>query len=83
MYMLSWKLPGPFAWPIIGNAISMRKIEGVLFFCQFFIKCLNWCNSICDNSQNFVYIDAIFFQYLCTPTYIPSSYYIDVSVYKY
>lgn len=26
-YYLSWQLPGPFAWPIVGNGLSFMKVE--------------------------------------------------------
>lgn len=29
LYYLSWKLDGPFAWPIIGNALSILKHDGI------------------------------------------------------
>lgn len=31
IYMISWKLPGPFAWPLLGNCLSLRRIEGTYY----------------------------------------------------
>lgn len=36
-YILSWKLNGPFGWPIIGNLLDFRNQEGTIKF-RYVIK---------------------------------------------
>lgn len=72
IYMLSWKLPGPFAWPFIGNALSMRRIEGKNKIVVAYLQSMIYAKKKCYVFVlNYVYMNEIWIYATSTKNVCP------------